>query len=244
MRKAELPAEERAALDEAGLTERADPNGARGQMRSSLTNPPVFRHLRSNPMDDETPMPAIIHFSQSPDGTIIPYRAFTRGAQENHGFVDTRGRPDLAAGIAEGAGSAALRALLVLAASPQSAVFTAGCDLGAHHDKAAPPDKAFVAGGYMQFLRRDYANAPAAAWKFWSDAVASAIAAQCGQARWQAEFMLKEAHLTLDGFSGLTQSALVNFWAMAASPSLAEASRERLIAAVSTGVKTSGFPPL
>ena len=189
-------------------------------------------------------MPAIIHFSQSPDGAIIPYRAFKRGAQTNHGFADTRGRPDLAAWIAEGAGSAALRGLLVLAASPESAVFTAGCDLGAHRDGAAPPDRAFVAGGYVQFLRRDYTETSIAAWKSWSDAAAGAVAAQCGRAHWQVEFMLKEAHLTLDGFSGLTQSVLVNFWAMAASPSLAEASRERLIAAVSAGVATSGFPPL
>jgi hypothetical protein len=189
-------------------------------------------------------MPAIIHFSQSPDGAIIPYRAFRRGAQENHGFVDMRNRPDLAAEIAEGAGSAALRALLVLAASPDFPVFTAGCDLGAHHDAAAPQDRAYVAGGYVQFLRRDYMQNSIAAWKSWGEAVGSAVDATCGQAHWQVEFMLKEAHLTLDGFSGLTQSVLVNFWAMAASASLAAASRERLIAAVSTGVATSGFAPL
>jgi hypothetical protein len=50
---------------------------------------------------------------KSGDGTTIPYGPIFDGVRKNRGFVDARGRPDIAAIIAEGSESAALKALLV-----------------------------------------------------------------------------------------------------------------------------------
>ena len=49
------------------------------------------------------------------EGVTIPYAPLFDNVRLNHGFVDTRGRPDLAASIVECAQSSAMRALLCAA---------------------------------------------------------------------------------------------------------------------------------
>jgi hypothetical protein len=54
--------------------------------------------------------------------------------RRNHGFVDLRGRPDLAIEIPEGSQSPALKGILVELSEPDSPLFTLGCDLGTHEE--------------------------------------------------------------------------------------------------------------
>jgi hypothetical protein len=71
------------------------------------------------------------------EGMTVPYAPITDDIRRNRGFVDLRGRSDLAGEIAEGHNSVALRNLLVRIAQPSSRVFTIGCDLGAHQQGAS-----------------------------------------------------------------------------------------------------------
>jgi hypothetical protein len=43
------------------------------------------------------------------DGTTVPYGPVRDNIRNNRGFIDARGRPDLAASIAEGSESLALK---------------------------------------------------------------------------------------------------------------------------------------
>jgi hypothetical protein len=63
------------------------------------------------------------------DGTTVPYGPIFDDIRKNRGFVDARGRPDIAASIAEGSESAELKKLLVRI-SEENIYFSLGCDLG------------------------------------------------------------------------------------------------------------------
>jgi hypothetical protein len=69
----------------------------------------------------------------------VPYAPITDDIRHNRGFVDLRGRSDLAREIAEGRDSVALRNLLVRIAQPGSRIFTIGCDLEAHQEPTHAP---------------------------------------------------------------------------------------------------------
>ena len=62
------------------------------------------------------------------EGITVPYPPLFDGIRKNRGFVDTRGRPDLASDIAEGLESNALRNCLVKI-SDENSYFPLGCDL-------------------------------------------------------------------------------------------------------------------
>lgn len=83
------------------------------------------------------------------DGITVPYAPIFDNIRRNRGFIDTRRRPDLAATIAEGAASAALRDVLVDIAS-RDRYFSLGCDLGEHQEADSPASQRFIAGGYVQ----------------------------------------------------------------------------------------------
>lgn len=86
---------------------------------------------------------------KSGDGTTVPYGPIFDGIRKNRGFVDARGRPDLAASIAEGGESSALKTLLVRIAE-ENVYFSLGCDLGLHPEPEAKVTLRQVAGGYVQ----------------------------------------------------------------------------------------------
>ena len=85
----------------------------------------------------------------SAQGITVPYPPLFDDIRRNCGFIDTRRNPGLAANIAEGEASAALRDLLVDVAS-RDRYFSLGCDLGEHEKSNSPVSERFVAGGYIQ----------------------------------------------------------------------------------------------
>jgi hypothetical protein len=72
--------------------------------------------------------------------------------RRNHGFVDVRGNPGLAAAIIEGDASPALRSLLVSLAATGSPLLTLGCDLGEHERPDTHQSVRYATGGYIQWL--------------------------------------------------------------------------------------------
>jgi hypothetical protein len=95
----------------------------------------------------------VVH--QGGDGTTVPYGPLFDDIRKNRGFVDARGRPDVAASIAEGSESAALRNLLIRI-SEENVYFSLGCDLGTHPEPEAKATLRQVAGGYVQVVGMDY----------------------------------------------------------------------------------------
>ena len=71
-----------------------------------------------------------VDFEIEKEGMTVPYPPLFNDIRRNHGFVDLRGRPDLAIEIPEGSQSPALKAILVELSEPASPLFTLGCDLG------------------------------------------------------------------------------------------------------------------
>jgi len=87
---------------------------------------------------------------------VLPYvRNFEEG-RTNHGFRDTRGRPELIDEIAEAGTSPALKELLRSLAQPASRYFSIGCDLRTW--PPAEPDDPYQAAGYVQLLSADLAR--------------------------------------------------------------------------------------
>jgi hypothetical protein len=58
------------------------------------------------------------------EGMTFPYPPLFDDTRKNHDFVDVRGRPDFASIIAEGAGSSAMKALLIALAQPGSKLWS------------------------------------------------------------------------------------------------------------------------
>jgi hypothetical protein len=89
-------------------------------------------------------------FEVDPVGMTVPYPPVTDEIRSNRGFVDLRKNPEGASKIAEGVESPALRNLLVQVAKKGSPIFTIGCDLGAHKERAnISARRCEVAGGYI-----------------------------------------------------------------------------------------------
>jgi hypothetical protein len=95
----------------------------------------------------------VVH--QGGDATTVPYGPLFDDIRKNRGFVDARGRPDIAASIAEGNESAAQRRLLIRI-SEENVYFSLGCDLGMHPEPEAKATLRQVAGGYIQVVGMDY----------------------------------------------------------------------------------------
>jgi hypothetical protein len=95
----------------------------------------------------------VVH--QGGDATTVPYGPVFDDIRKNRGFVDARGRPDIAAEIAEGGRSPELRRLLIRIAE-ENLYFSLGCDLGMHPEPEAKVALRRVAGGYVQVVGIDY----------------------------------------------------------------------------------------
>jgi hypothetical protein len=65
-----------------------------------------------------------IDFEIEKEGMTVPYPPLSNDIRCNHGFVDLRGRPDLAIEIPEGSQSPALKAILVELSEPDSHLST------------------------------------------------------------------------------------------------------------------------
>jgi hypothetical protein len=164
------------------------------------------------------------------EGMTVPYPPLFDDVRQNHGFVDVRGRPDLASRIAEGSQSAAMRNLLIRLAQPGSKLFTVGCDLGT---KCLEDDNfPHTAGGYIQIMNSEYEKRTPEVYAKFAQAVAEMLRPTCADHYWQVRFLLKPVQFKLDRFTDMTGSLWVWFHAFSDSPDKALTSREALIKAL------------
>jgi hypothetical protein len=147
----------------------------------------------------------------------------------------------LALKIVEGAHSAALRALLVQAASPQSRLWTLGCDLGETETKL-DADRRFAAGGYIQWVLSSPADTDTSSYDTLARDVAGAVELRSGDNIWSLTILGKYVDFKLGHQYGLVPSHWIWFDAFAATPKGARFSREALIAALATAITTHVLP--
>jgi hypothetical protein len=166
-------------------------------------------------------------FQFDEEGMTVPYPPLFDDIRSNHGFVDIRGRPDLAYEIFEGTQSPALKELLVQLSRPHSSLFTLGCDLGTKADGVM--SEPHIAGGYIQLMSASYADESPEAYEQLGDAISEALEAVSDDHDWRVHFVLKLVVLTLDDFSGLAPSLWIWFHAAAHTPGEAADSREVLV---------------
>lgn len=176
-------------------------------------------------------------YRQTSAGIRVPYQA---RSGTNQGFVDLRGRPDLAGSIAEAIGSKALRDLLVRLATPGWPAFSLGCDLGMHEEKAAPAQRRHVAGGYLHIARADYQAASSHDYHAVAQSLEAALAEKVGRRNWELAFLLQEVEMNLDGGDPRACPSLsICFYASAPNPATALHSREALIGALDAAFAAS-----
>ena len=179
-------------------------------------------------------MPVRFEFGWVEVGNTVPYppsqERIRRGLKRtNMGFVDLRGRPDSAAGVAEAARSPELAAWLVDLAQPGSALFSLGCDIGTHVERPAGKKPRHATGGYVQLLAADYARWAEAEYKAVAETWAARVESAAGDDEWDLAFLLQVVQFNLDGVNDEILSLSVDFNAWAANPAAAGRSRERLI---------------
>lgn len=172
------------------------------------------------------------------EGTTVPYPAVTDEIRRNRGFVDLRGRPDLAKEIAEGRDSVALRNLLVRVANVDSKIFTIGCDLGTHRETThVPLRRREVAGGYIQFASVYYDGAATESYAAFANAIVAHVKKCAGEDNWKIEFVGKYVHFQFEGKpKRLCPTLWVWFFAAARDQFAAMESRERLIEAIDAAI--------
>jgi hypothetical protein len=162
----------------------------------------------------------------------LPYERNFEDGRTNHGFRDLRGRPDLAAEIAEATASPALRALLVALAEPGARCFTIGCDL-----KPWPPVEPggdHQAAGYVQLIFSDLAGEAAdrrGHLQFGRD-LKTHLQQAAGSDNWVVKLIVAEVDAGDIGGPVTVWSPVVEFCALAAGERDAAASAERLIGAL------------
>ena len=170
-----------------------------------------------------------IEFEQQ-EGITVPYPPLFDGIRKNHGFVDLRGRPDLAAKILEGSQSRALKSLLVELSERGSPFFTIGCDLGSHEEPESDENARYVAGGYVQLMHYRYADRSPEDYYSFSEVIARSFDQEEQNHIWLVRFVLTFVAFNLDNFSSnLTPSLWMWFYAAADSPEAALSSREVFI---------------
>jgi hypothetical protein len=177
-------------------------------------------------------------FHVDPEGMTVPYPPITDEIRCNRGFVDLRKEPDRAREIAEGAGSPALRNLLIRVARKDSPIFTIGCDLGAHQERAnVSARRREVAGGYIQFASIHYDNAEPQLYSACANAIGKNVKALVGQDHWKLNCIGKWVDFKFEGEpQGIRPSLWVWFYAASGHAFEAVQSRERLVEAIDIAI--------
>lgn len=161
------------------------------------------------------------------EGMTVPYPPLFDDVRKNHGFIDIRGRPELASEIPEGLDSLAMRTLLIELAQPNSKIFSVGCDSGTKVlTEAKLPH---TAGGYVQIMHATYADRSPEDYARYAAAVAETLKAGSQNKEWRVDFILTPVAFKLDGFSDMTGSLWIWFHAFADSEEGTLVSRETLI---------------
>jgi len=177
-----------------------------------------------------------INFEMGQNGITVPYPPISDEIRCNHGFVDLRGRPDLAAEIPEGLKSRALKELLVRLSETDSNLFTLGCDLGSHEEPESKKECRYVAGGYLQLMDASYQDRLPGDYYELGRTIARVLKDDHGSHNWILNFVLTPVHFNLDEFCSLTGSLWIWFYASSHSPKRALKSREMLIKKIHAAV--------
>jgi len=123
-------------------------------------------------------------------GNTVPYPPLFDDIRRNHGFIDTRGRPDLVDEIPEARESVALAALLTSLALPGSRLVSLGCDLGQHDEPKARLETRRVAGGYVQVVARRGQDNEFEFLQSVAKAIEHRLKASAGTDRWEVDLKL------------------------------------------------------
>ena len=163
---------------------------------------------------------------------VLPYvRNFDDG-RTNHGFRDTRGRPELIDEIAEAGTSPALKALLRALAQPACKHFSIGCDL-----RTWPPSEQsdlFQAAGYVQLLSADLAREAVHRRRqmLFGRALEAHLDRRVGDDEWVVRFAVAMVNAGDLGGPEQAWSPVIEFAALGETEAEADASGERLILAL------------
>jgi hypothetical protein len=163
---------------------------------------------------------------------VLPYvRNFEEG-RTNHGFRDTRGRPELIDEIAEAGISPALKELLRSLAQPTSKHFSIGCDLRAW--APAEPDDLYQAAGYVQLLSTDLAREAIHRRRqmLFGRALEAHLDGRVGDDDWVVRFAVAMVGAAELGGPEQVWSPVIEFSALGETAAEAEASAERLMQAL------------
>jgi hypothetical protein len=171
-----------------------------------------------------------VEFDES--AITVPYEPFSDDLRNNRGFVDLRGRPELAAEIAEGSGSPALKRLLMQLAQPDSKLFSVGCDLGTRDNVEGYLQHA--AGGYIQVMHKNYAPLSPDAYLRYAEAMEEALMEAAAGYDWFTSLVATFVQFDLDDYREITGSLVIHFDAGSTTPPDALQSREVLIDALAT----------
>lgn len=167
------------------------------------------------------------------EGITVPYAPIFDSIRRNHGFFDTRKRPDLAAAVAEGTESGALRDLLVDVASHER-YFSLGCDLGQHEELEAPISQRAVAGGYIQLSAFRYELQETANYDRFCKALEFELRPLSKGQHWRIEFWGTYVAFKLPAEEQVTKPSIwIWFFAARRTQAKARASREELLKALS-----------
>jgi len=170
-----------------------------------------------------------IDFEIEKEGMTVPYPPLFNDIRRNHGFVDLRGRPDLAIEIPESSQSPTLKAILVELSEPDSPLFTLGCDLGTHEEPWREQSGRHVAGGYIQLMCTSYSDRSPEDYTTFGYAIAQVLGEKAQDYNWFVRLVLKLVVVSFEDFSGAAPSLWIWFYAIAETPEAALASRESLI---------------
>ena len=163
---------------------------------------------------------------------VLPYVQNFEEGRTNHGFRDTRGRPELIDEIAEAGISPALKELLRALAQPTCKYFSIGCDL-----RTWPPSEQsdlFQAAGYIQLLSADLAREAIHRRRqmLFGRALEAHLDKVVGEDDWVVRFAIAMVNAAeLDGPEQVW-SPVIEFSALGETAAEAEASAERLMLAL------------
>lgn len=163
---------------------------------------------------------------------VLPYaRNFDEG-RTNHGFRDTRGRPELIDEIAEAGISPGLKELLRSLAQPTSRYFSIGCDLRTW--PPAEPGELYQAAGYIQLLSSDLAREAIHRRRqmLFGRALEAHLDSHVGDDDWVVRFAVAMVGAAELGGPEQVWSPVIEFSALGETAAEAEASAERLMRAL------------
>jgi len=163
-------------------------------------------------------------------GITIPYPPIPReGESSNHGFIDVRGRPDLAATIPETSDSEALRRILIELAQPSSLFATVGCALGAYEVPESEADIRYRCGGYVQLFFIDHPER----WEFDYENIITDtrdfMNSKVENYKWFIRYEIMDILLKVDNMEDTIPSMRIWLHCAGQSPEAALSSREALI---------------